>query len=197
MPGFTLSKAVADTHRVFQDIAPPCPHVLVGSSMGLWIALHIAKMCPERVVGVVGVGGAVNFVRRMEDRIPGKEWLRMHEESESGRVEHPFCRIPSRYDPNGYIVGWNLLRDANKWVVTPGWDVECPVELIHGLRDEDVPYTESVRTADMLKGRDVRVTLVKDGDHRLSRQEDLEVICEAVERVIGKWKSGGGTNEQS
>jgi len=97
-----------------------------------------------------------------------------------GRLEQP-----SEYSAEPYVITRALIEDGRRHLLlqgaTAGQSIStCPVRLLHGMEDPDVPYRHSLRLAEKLAARDLRVTLVKDGDHRLSRPEDLALLCDAV-----------------
>jgi pimeloyl-ACP methyl ester carboxylesterase len=91
---------------------------------------------------------------------------------------------PSEYDPNGYPITRGLIEDGRKHLLLRApIDLGCPVRLLHGMRDPDVPWQTALRLAEGLKSDDVTVTLIKDGDHRLSRDQDIARICAAVDAL--------------
>jgi pimeloyl-ACP methyl ester carboxylesterase len=96
-----------------------------------------------------------------------------------GRLEQP-----SEYSEAPYVITRALIEDGRKHLLLGGaLDLDMPVRLLHGMADPDVPYRHSLRLAEHLTSRDVRVTLIKDGDHRLSRPEDLALLCDAVSEL--------------
>ena len=97
-----------------------------------------------------------------------------------------FLTVPSLYDPAGYVLTAGLIEDGRRHVLLPGpIPIRCPVRLLHGLADPDVPWTLSVELAQALAGPDVRVTLIKGGDHRLSEPGELALIEAAVAEMSG------------
>lgn len=153
------------------------PAVLVGSSMGAWVMLLVALARPERVKGLVGVAAAPDFT---EDLIaPGLDQAQ-REALERDGVVH----LPSAYGPPTPVTK-HLLEDGRRHLVLRGpLPIRCPVHLLHGQQDPDVPWQTSLRLAAALESAAVTVELVKDGDHRLSREEDLRRITAAVDRVL-------------
>jgi pimeloyl-ACP methyl ester carboxylesterase len=94
------------------------------------------------------------------------------------------------YQPSEYgkplPLTWKLLEDGAKHLLLGGEiNVTCPVRVLHGMRDADVPWGLSLRLAERLKTDDVRLMFVKDGDHRLSREEDLALLQKVVEEMVG------------
>jgi pimeloyl-ACP methyl ester carboxylesterase len=154
------------------------PQVLVGSSMGGWIALLLALWRPERVKAVVGVASAPDFTERLIfDAMPPEEQQVMMRD---GRIVYP-----AEAGGAPYVVTRRLIEESRKILLLTGAiKVACPVRLIHGMNDADVPWRWAPDIAERLAGSDVRVTLVKEGDHRLSRPEDLALLWNTVEEFI-------------
>lgn len=150
------------------------PVVLVGSSMGGWIMLLVALARPDRVVGMVGIAAAPDFTDWGFSQAE-KLYILQH-----GRLERP-----NPYGPQPTVYTRRLWQsgEANRLMHGP-ISVDCPVRLIHGQRDTDVPWAQSVRLAELVRSDDVQVTLVKQGDHRLSREADIALIIRIVEDVL-------------
>lgn len=151
------------------------PQILVGSSMGGWIALLLALARPDRVVGLLGVAPAPDFTERMiRPRLGAAELEAL---ARDGRFI-----APSAYDPAGYPITQHLLDEAQSHLLLARGSnpipIRCPVRLLHGQRDPDIPWQTSLDLAAALESDDVRVTLVKDGDHRLSRDADLSLMLQ-------------------
>jgi pimeloyl-ACP methyl ester carboxylesterase len=156
------------------------PLILVGSSMGGWIMLLSALERRERVVGLVGVAPAPDFT---EDLI-ARELTPEQRETvlKKGRVE-----IPSDYDPEPYIITRDLIEDGrNHLLLADHIALDCPIRLIHGMEDKDVPWKTSLRIAEQVGSTNVEVTFVKSGGHRLSEPEDLDRLCRTVEGLLQK-----------
>ncbi len=173
--GDWLEDTVAVLDRVVQG-----PVVLVGSSMGAWIALLAARARPDRVKAMVLVAPAVDFTEALIwDRLPAADrailerdgvWLR-----ESDYVDEP-DKITLRLIEEGrnhLLLGRPIAFDG-------------PVRILHGMEDETVPWQFATRTAEALTSQDVMVTLVKNGDHRLSDDESLSRLMDAVEEVAAR-----------
>lgn len=146
------------------------PQVLVGSSMGGWIALLLALRRPGRVAALVGIAAAPDFTAHMVEALPA--------EAREAIAREGVWRRPSAYgDP--YPITRALLEDGERHMLLRGGGpipLAVPVRLLHGQRDPDVPWELSLRVAGAVGGEDVQVTLVKDGDHRLSRPQDLALL---------------------
>ena len=154
------------------------PQVLVGSSMGGWIALLLARQMPERVAGLVGIAAAPDFTERMwEDEFSLAERTRMMDEGVVLR--------PSDYANEPYPITRRLIEDGKANLVLEGpLHLPFPVRLLQGTADTDVPPAVALRLLDHASSPDLRLTLVRDADHRFSSPACLALIVETVEAVL-------------
>ena len=156
------------------------PQVLVGSSMGGWIALLLALRRPERVAALVGVAAAPDFTARIIEALPA--------DAREAIAREGVWRRPSAYgDP--YPITRALLEDGERHMLLRNGrplPISAPVRLLHGQRDPDVPWELSLRVAEAVAGDDVRVVLVKDGDHRLSRPADLALLRRTLASLLAE-----------
>jgi pimeloyl-ACP methyl ester carboxylesterase len=155
--------------------------VLVGSSMGGWIALLCALARPARVAGVVGIAAAPDFTEELM-------WERFSPEAKHALETTGLWREPSEYDPDGYPITMNLIEEGRKHLLLSraAIAIHVPVRLIHGMKDTSVPWSTAPRLASLLLAEDVRVKLIKDGDHRLSREQDLAILFDTVDELCDK-----------
>jgi pimeloyl-ACP methyl ester carboxylesterase len=154
------------------------PQILVGSSMGGWVMLLAAMARPERVAALVGIAGAPDFTEELL-------WPRLSPAQREEIAEQGAVVVASDYDPAGYIYSRALIEDGKRHLLLGGpIPLDKPVRLLHGLADASVPWRLSLRLAERLTGRDVAVTLVKDGDHRLSRGADLARLAQTLDALI-------------
>jgi pimeloyl-ACP methyl ester carboxylesterase len=150
------------------------PLVLVGSSMGGWMALLVALARPERVKGLVLLAPAPDFTDKLM-------WASFDESQRRQIMEQGFWTRPSDYDPAGYPITRDLIVEGREWNVLDGEiGIDVPVRILQGGLDADVPWTHSLDLADKLRSKDVVWSLVKDGDHRLSRPQDIARMVGAV-----------------
>ncbi len=155
------------------------PQIVVGSSMGGWIALLLALARPARVAGLVGIAAAPDFT---EDLI----WEKLPPPLRARLASDGFFEQPSAYGETPYTITRALIEDGRKHLLLRGpIAYDGRVRLLHGMLDPDVPWQWSPKIAEKLTGADVRVTLVKDGDHRLSREQDLKLLTDALEELCG------------
>ena len=174
----TIGRWAADAIEVIDRLTEG-PVVLVGSSYGGWIAVLAALARPERVAGLVGIAAAPDFTRDMMEREFSDEQRRQIRED--GQVVIPNCYAPD--DP--WIIPRLLIDEAESNLVLTGpIAITCPVRLIHGQQDEDVPWQTSLALADRITGTDVETLLIKDAGHRLSRPQDLAHIRQVVGALL-------------
>ena len=152
------------------------PQILVGSSMGGWISLLVARAMPERVAGLVGIAAAPDFT---EDLM----WAQFTEAERAalatGRVEQP-----SDYSDEPYIITQKLIEDGrNRLVLRTPLPLPFPVRLLQGTADVDVPPAVALRLMDHADSPDLRLTLVKGADHRFSTPECLDLIVASIAEV--------------
>jgi pimeloyl-ACP methyl ester carboxylesterase len=150
------------------------PAVLVGSSMGGWIALLMAKERPQRVAAVVGIAAAPDFT----------DWGYSPEEKEilraDGRLEQP-----NSYGPEPQITSSAFWESGQALRLLDGpISVDCPVRLVHGDADNDVPLEVALRTMEQLRSADVQLTIIKGGGHRLSKDHEIEAILRTVNALL-------------
>lgn len=152
--------------------------ILVGSSMGGWIALLTALARPDRMAGLVGIAPAPDFVTRLPQRLSEAQRATLEKDG--------VVYVPSQYgEPTPFTR--KLVEDGfNHLVLTGSIPIRCPVRLLHGQADPDVPWELSLRIAEQVETPDVRVTLIKDGDHRLSRPDDLALLRRTVGSLLGQ-----------
>ncbi|WP_414897066.1 alpha/beta hydrolase [Rhodovulum sp. YEN HP10] len=148
--------------------------VLVGSSMGGWIALLLARALPERVAGLVGIAAAPDFT---EDSMwAGFSEAQRAELTETGRVE-----LPSAYADSPYVITRHLIEDGRRnLVLRAPLAFGFPVRLLQGTADEDVETRVALRLLERIEAPDLRLTLVKGADHRFSSPEALALIEQAI-----------------
>ena len=175
----TIGEWAGDALAVLDEVAQG-PQVLVGSSMGGWMMLLAALARPERVKGLVGIASGPDFTDGFKKHRLTEQMRR--ELDERGYVMH----APNIWE-EPYRVTKKLLDEGDNHLLFRGEiDVTCPVRLIHGMADETVSWEVSLKLARALKGDDVRLTLVKDGGHRLSRDADIELIIRIAEELAGE-----------
>lgn len=173
----TISKWLRESLAVFARHTRG-PQVLVGSSMGGWIALRMVqellKAGESRVRGLVLIAPAPDFTAELVEPA-------MTDEQRRELAEQGYFEIPSDYVDEPYIYTRNLIEDgrANLMMSAP-IDTHCPVHILQGMQDESVPHSHALKLVSLLPADDVTLSLVPDGDHRLSRPQDIELLISAV-----------------
>ncbi len=172
----TVSRWLSDTLVVLERLTQG-RQVLVGSSMGAWLALLAALARPERIAGLLLVAPAPDFTEAMlwngldiaaqRDVLEKGEWLR-----------------PSQYGPEPYPITRALIEDGRRHLLL-GRPIAlaCPIRIIHGMQDLDVPWAHALRLVETL-GPDTELTLVKSGDHRLSKPHELALMLRLLTALI-------------
>jgi pimeloyl-ACP methyl ester carboxylesterase len=174
-----LGDWIADGLEVLDRVAEG-PQILIGSSMGAWVALHLALLRPGRMAGLVTMAAAPDFTEELIwARLDEGQRERMRRE---GRIERP-----SAYAPEPDILTLRLIEDGRSHLLL-GRPIAlpCPARLIHGTADADVPWVFSLRLLDRLQSADARLTLIKDGDHRLSEPPQIEAMLAAVSELAAQ-----------
>jgi pimeloyl-ACP methyl ester carboxylesterase len=176
-PGVFEEQSLADWRgdaiAMIDSVAPE--HViLVGSSMGGWIMLLAALARPERVAGLIGIAAAPDFT----------DWGFSAEEkaviARDGRLVQP-----TEYGDQPYVTS-RAFFDSGETLRLLGGEIaiDCPVRLLHGQADPDVPHTVSLSLAERLRSADVQTILIKDGDHRLSRPQDIALLAATLTHML-------------
>ena len=176
----TIGRWLADSLAVF-DACCEGPQILVGSSMGGWLALLLTRELKRRghngaaaVAGMVLIAPAVDFTEELM-------WKRFTPEIKRELEDKGVWARPSQYSPEPYLVTRRLIEEGRKHLLLGSLiETGCPVRILQGVEDPDVPWRHAVELTSRLASDDVVLTLVKDGDHRLSRPEDIERMIAAV-----------------
>ena len=176
-----ISRWLEDTLAVVEAFATG-PFVLVGSSMGGWLALLATRELPKsapalRPSGLVLIAPAVDFTERLM-------WAQFPPDIQRTILEKGVYLRASAYSPEPYPITRDLIEDGRRHLLFGGTiAVGCPVHILQGMQDPDVPWRHALELVEHLPGESVSMTLIKDGDHRLSREEDVERLIAAVEAI--------------
>src|SRR5215831_1543693 len=155
------------------------PQVVIGSSMGGWLALLLARALCERkhtvpIVGMVLIAPAVDFTEELM-------WQQFSDAIKREIEKKGVWMRPSRYDEEPYPITRDLIEDGRKHLLLGGLiETRCPVHILQGVQDPDVPWRHAVELVSRFSRDDVVLTLIKDGDHRLSRPDDIDRMITAV-----------------
>jgi hypothetical protein len=154
------------------------PLVLVGSSMGGWMALLAALALKSRVAAMVLIAPAPDFTQKLM-------WPEFSAEQQTEIMEKGLTLRPSDYgDP--YPITRALIEDGKQWtLLDDAIELTCPVRILQGQQDPDVPWEHAFKLVDALVSEDVVFSLIKDGDHRLSREQDIERLVATCGELAG------------
>ena len=154
------------------------PQVLVGSSMGGWQALLLARAMPERIAGLVGIAAAPDFT---EDSM----WGGFDDAQRTALMEDGQVALPSDYSDEPYIISRRLIEEGrDRLVLRDPLLLPFPARFLQGTADADVDMSVALRLLDHAEGPDIRLTLVRDADHRFSIPECLDLIVATVAEVL-------------
>jgi pimeloyl-ACP methyl ester carboxylesterase len=178
----TISKWLGESLTVFRRLTEG-PQVLVGSSMGGWIALRLVQELRKagegaRVAGLVLLAPAPDFTAELIE--PALTRKQKRDLEQQGYFEEK-----SQYSPEPNIYTRAMIEDGRTNLVMTGpIDTHCPVHILQGMADPDVPHQHALKLAGLLPADDMTLSLVPDGDHRLSRPQDLELLVRAVAGMV-------------
>jgi pimeloyl-ACP methyl ester carboxylesterase len=157
------------------------PQVVIGSSMGGWIGLLLARELARRGPAAAASVAALVLIAPAVDFTEALMWRRFSPEIQRQIVETGVWERPSRYGEEAYPIARGLIEEGRRHLLLDGLiETGCPVRILQGVQDPDVPWQHAVDLTARLAQDDVVLTLVKDGDHRLSRPEDIERLLAAV-----------------
>ncbi len=166
----------AEDARAVIEALTEGPQVLVGSSMGGWIAALLSRQIPERIAGLVGIAAAPDFT---EDSM----WAGFSEAQRARLMGEGLVHLPSDYG-EPYPITRRLIEDGRRHLVLRApLPMPFPVRLLQGEADRDVEMAVALRLFRHIEGEDVRLTIVKGADHRFSSPECLALIADSVAEV--------------
>ena len=173
----TIGRWAHDAVEVIQHAVNNDPVILVGSSMGGWIMLLCAIELKKQVAGMLGIAVAPDFTEELM-------WNGFSEDQRVELKKAGVLYLPSDYD-EPYPVTYKAIVDGREnCLLDKQIKVDCPTRLIHGMRDTDVPWQTSLRTLEQLDSSDIQLRLLKDGDHRLSNDDQLAIIKQMLQDLI-------------
>ena len=175
----TIGRWLEESVAVFSALAAG-PQVVIGSSMGGWLALLLMRALKRNaklktpVAGLVLIAPAVDFTEELM-------WKQFSPKIKQQIEQTGAWQRPSQYSEAPYPITKTLIEEGRNHLLLGGLiETGCPVRILQGVKDEDVPWQHAVELTSRLAHDDVVLTLVKDGDHRLSRPEDIERLIAAV-----------------
>ncbi len=177
----TISRWLEECVALFRHLTQ-APQILVGSSMGGYLALLLARALAEagetdRLAGMALIAPAVDFTEKLV-------WERAPEEARRAIVETGAWRRPSDYTNEPYVFTRALIEDGRRHLLLGGIVRSySPTRILQGMLDQDVPYAHALALIEHMPADPVTLTLVRDGDHRLSRPQDIDLLFRAIEDV--------------
>jgi pimeloyl-ACP methyl ester carboxylesterase len=172
----TVSRWCADALAVLDELTEG-PQILVGSSMGAWLALLAALARPERIVALLLIAPATDFTDKLL-------WSRLSEDVRREIVDKGEWLRPTSYGPDPYPITRELIEDGRKHLLLDSEiPLRCPVRILQGMSDPDVPWQHALKLVEAL-GPDTQITLVKDGDHRLSKPHELALVEQILAGLV-------------
>lgn len=180
-----LGDWIADAREIITALTDG-PQVLVGSSMGGWVALSLARDMGPKVAGLVGIAAAPDFTEdAMWDAFSATQREALMRD---GRIE-----LPTEYDDQPYVITRKLIEDGRRQLLLRDpLSLDCPVRLLHGTADVDVAQSVPLRILAHAQCADMELTLVKGADHRFSEPDNLAQIVAAVDAVTKRVAPTGG-----
>lgn len=174
----TISHWKKDVLHMIDHLADPNrEHVIVGSSMGGWLALLATLERPERIHGLIGIAAAPDFTDKLM-------YARMSDEQKKTLEEQGYIEEPTEYSSEPYIITKKLIEDgAEHLLLDRDCEISAQVYLLQGKNDPDVPHHWAEKIKKALVKTDTHITYIDDGDHRLSRPQDLIVLQELIAHV--------------
>jgi pimeloyl-ACP methyl ester carboxylesterase len=173
----TIGRWRQDTLNMI-DARTTGPLILIGSSMGGWIAQLVALARPDRVAGLILIAPATDFVVSAYDALPASAKRDLEEKGVWIR--------PSPYMDGGMPMTRALFEEGRDWCLMQNpIEIATPVRILHGVEDDAVAWEGSLELMKRLTSGDVQITFVKDGDHRLSRDSDIALLLSTIERLVG------------
>lgn len=173
----TISLWASDALAAFDSLSEG-PQILIGSSMGGWIALLLALARPGRVDALVGIAAAPDFTKAM--------WANFSPEIRDTITKEGRYSMPSDYGDEPYIITRELIEDGREnCLLDSPIPIACPVRLLQGTADTDVPWETAPRILEKLESEDAEAILIKDGDHRLSSERDLARLSCILDQLSG------------
>jgi len=175
----TIGRWLSDTLAIIDEVTEG-PLVLIGSSMGGWLMTLAALARPERIHGLIGIASAPDFTEELI-------WASLTESQRLSFVSQGIIQAPSQYENQGFPITLQLVEEGRSHLILPReLPIQCPVHLIHGDSDKDVPPELSLRLAKNIQSDHVTLTFIKGGDHRLNTPIALERLSSLLNELSQK-----------
>ncbi len=174
----SIKEWIEDSIEILHKV-PSNPQILIGSSMGGWIALKLSLINSLKIKGMITIAAAPDFTKRLwKNELNNKQ---KHEIIKKG-----YTNIPSDYDSDGYIITKKLIEEGNKNLVLSNKKniFTFPLKLIHGDKDEAVSWKESLKIFNKSSNDQSELIILKNGDHRLSEKKQLKKITMVIQSLL-------------
>lgn len=151
--------------------------IIIGSSMGGWIMILTALARKNQIHGLIGIAAAPDFPNKLM-------WQKLSPEQQAELTEKGIIHIPSDYG-EPYPIRHAFIEESRQYeLLDDEIALNCPIRLLHGMADPDVPYRFSGMIANAVTSQDVEITLIKDGGHSLSREDDIQKLLDVLDKMI-------------
>lgn len=172
----TISLWLEQSLQIYNQYAKG-KQILIGSSMGGWIALRMAQELKKQgrgPSGIILIAPAPDFTKELIEP-------KLSNSDKEALLEKGYFEEPSEYSPNPFIYTRKLIEDGRDNLVLANIiETGCPVHILQGMKDEAVPYEHALKLMEHLPADNVTMTLVNDGDHRLSREQDIDLMLRSI-----------------
>lgn len=179
----SIGRWTDDAIQILDHISKSPKQIVVGSSMGAWIMTLLAEARLEKVDGLVGIASAPDFTSTIAETICNDISLSRQMDTNG------FCDLRTDYNANGYYrIYKEFLDEASTHTILSGegFDFDVPIRLLHGTKDKDIDFKYSQELFSKIRSPDKELILVDEGDHRLSKPEEIRVILKTLENILQK-----------
>lgn len=175
----TITSWLVASQTIIEYTSPLYRNIVVGSSLGGWLAILLALNNNSHVAGIIGLAPAPDFTERLI-------WNRMNDKAKNIMVDNGYIDIGNNYCNSKYRISHNLIVDARKYLLLDNLsvDISCPIAVIHGTQDKDVPYEISIDLINKVQSKNAYLKLLKDADHKLVDHNSLSHITYTVNAMV-------------
>jgi len=176
----TITQWLADSLTMIDRLTKG-PVILIGSSMGGWLALLAALQRPQRVVGLLGIASAPDFTEELM-------WKKFSPAQQAEVMTQGWTIIPTEYNSKGWKITKNLIESGRKHLLLGNpIELTIPIRFIHGMLDASVPVSFSQKLLELVTGKDVALTLLKSANHRLSEERDMRILGHHLQELVASY----------
>jgi len=174
---FSIKNWIEDSKAIIEKIANKNSLILIGSSMGAWVGIHLIKYFHKKIKGFIGIAPAPDFTEELM-------WKKFNNFEKKKITQNKIYKLKSSYN-NFYPITKKFIFDGKKLLVL-NKKIKCnfPIELLHGTNDSSVPWNYSFLLSKVLISKNIKITIIKDGEHSLSRATDLKKLNLAIKNIL-------------